>query len=247
MNNNEFLGVVAEAFVAGMDNPRGGPKLSILHGAVAQDLAETSGQEVHALGYGGGKEKKISGSYYDKKVDITISPNGDELLEIGVGVKLVQNNYSQNRINYFENMLGETTNLRSNAFRYSQLFIVPWQVPFFTKAKAGPSQGEIVVKSMETFGPSAIATYVGLSNMRPDEQVCVPDLLMVAVVCLPDNPAAIPGARKEQYLNHYRELHSDGQFAVTFQHIELIEPVGDFFIHNDYEQFATGVVALLTP
>lgn len=57
-----------------------------------------------------GKEMKLDGRYIDKVVDITILKNSKPIA--GIGVKFVMQNYSQNSNNYFENMLGETANIR---------------------------------------------------------------------------------------------------------------------------------------
>ncbi|WP_049757049.1 hypothetical protein [Mycoplasma crocodyli] len=87
--------------------------------------------DVHSLGYGNGKEIKIPGRYIDKTVDITISKNDSVIA--GIGVKFVMSNYKQNSNNYFENMLGETANLRSNNIPYFQIFILPELIPYFDK------------------------------------------------------------------------------------------------------------------
>jgi hypothetical protein len=44
-------------------------------------------------------------------------------------------NYSQNSNNYFENMLGETANIRSSNIPYFQIFIIPDEIPYYKKEK----------------------------------------------------------------------------------------------------------------
>ena len=78
--------------------------------------------KVFSQGYGDDKEKEINGRYYDKKVDITIAYKNK--IVAGIGVKFVQQNYAQNSNNYFENMLGETANIRTNKIPYFQIFII---------------------------------------------------------------------------------------------------------------------------
>jgi hypothetical protein len=51
-----------------------------------------------------------------------------------IGVKLINNNFAQNANNYFENMLGETVNLRINNQPYSQLIIVSEFLPYLNNA-----------------------------------------------------------------------------------------------------------------
>jgi hypothetical protein len=139
MNSLEFLDVLKSAFIRYLETgERSNEKLKILHGAIAKDLDSKFKHEdkaiyVHALGFGAGKEKKLDGRYVPKTVDIAIEKNGKPLA--GIGVKYVMSNYMQNSVNYFENMLGETANIRSNSILYFQFFIIPDKIPYFGTAK----------------------------------------------------------------------------------------------------------------
>ena len=62
------------------------------------------------------------GRYINKNVDIVIYKR---TVIAGIGVKFVMQNYSQNSNNYFENMLGETANIRSKNIPYFQIFVIP--------------------------------------------------------------------------------------------------------------------------
>lgn len=84
-----------------------------------------------SLGYGAGQEHKISGRYVDKAVDITIAENNIPVC--GIAVKYIMSNYSQNSNNYFENMLGETANIRSAKIPHFQIFATPDKIPYFDK------------------------------------------------------------------------------------------------------------------
>jgi len=124
MNNGDFLKIISDSFVEFLKtSARSNRKLKILHGAIANDIKNRLGSEytIHSLGYGNGKEAKINGRYIDKIVDIVISKNENNLA--GIGIKFVMNNYSQNSNNYFENMLGETANIRANKKKYFQIFL----------------------------------------------------------------------------------------------------------------------------
>jgi len=101
-----------------------------LHGTIAKDIEDKLGDEykIKSLGLGG-KEGKLDGRYMEKTVDILISKNGNDL--VGIGVKFVMNNYSQNSNNYFENMLGETANIRTNNKDYFQILILPDEMPYY--------------------------------------------------------------------------------------------------------------------
>ena len=101
-----------------------------MHGTIAKDIEDKLGDEykIKSLGLGG-KEGKLDGRYMEKTVDILISKNGNDL--VGIGVKFVMNNYSQNSNNYFENMLGETANIRTNNKDYFQILILPDEMPYY--------------------------------------------------------------------------------------------------------------------
>ena len=122
MDNQEFLTVVGNSFKKFLETgSRSNEKLKILHGAIAEDLKERlgNGYYVQSLGVGNGKELKLYGRYIDKAVDITILKNCNPIA--GIGVKFVMQNYSQNSNNYFENMLGETANIRCANIPYFQI------------------------------------------------------------------------------------------------------------------------------
>lgn len=71
--------------------------------------------------------------YIDKMEDITIQHKGKDVG--GIAIKFVMQNYSQNSNNYFENMLGETANIRCNSIPYFQVFIILDKLPYYNKQK----------------------------------------------------------------------------------------------------------------
>ena len=134
MTNEEFLVKVKDSFYKYLETgSRSNEKLKILHGAITQDLKNRLGDnyQLHSLGYGDDREVKMTGRYMDKKVDIAIEKDGKILSAIAL--KFIMRNYSQNSNNYFENMLGETANIRSAGKPYFQIVIIPSKVPYFKK------------------------------------------------------------------------------------------------------------------
>ena len=131
-----YLEAIKKSFLVSLNtDPRSNKKLKVLHGFIAKDLQNKLGKDytIKSLGYGTGKESKIKGRYMDKSVDITIEKNGKAIA--GIAVKFVMSNYSQNSNNYFENMLGETANIRANRVPYFQIFIVPDTLPYYKKIR----------------------------------------------------------------------------------------------------------------
>ena len=75
MDNKEFIKVMKNSFDKYLETgSRSNEKLKILHGAIAEDIAEKLGEDykIHSLGYGNGREVAMKGRYMDKKVDIAI-------------------------------------------------------------------------------------------------------------------------------------------------------------------------------
>ena len=120
LTNAEFLKVISNSFCRFLrvETSRSPEKLKPLHGAIAADLSRRLGEGYHVCsqGFGLGEEFTVRGRYVPKRVDITIFKQ--DKVAAGVAVKFVMQNYSQNSNNYFENMLGETANIRAAGYPY---------------------------------------------------------------------------------------------------------------------------------
>lgn len=229
MDNNQFLECLSSSFNKFLETgSRSNEKLKILHGAIARDIINKLGNtySISSLGIGDGKEGKIQGRYINKNVDITISYNNEPIA--GIGVKFVMQNYSQNSNNYFENMLGETANIRSSKIPYFQIFIIPDKMPYYS------DKGTL--KNWETFSGHNASKYVVLSHDNVDNFVHTPNKTLLVVIKLPNIDAAI--TTKEEYYNYYKSLpniaitHSDSEYK-SFESTVIL---------NDYETFIKKVI-----
>jgi len=157
---------------------RSNEKLKVLHAQIAGDLQKLlgTGYVVESLGIGKGKERKIDGRYIDKTVDITISRTGGEIVG-GVAVKFVMSNYAQNSNNYFENMLGETANIRCAHIPYFQILIIPEEMPYYDNSGA--------IKKAEIFSGHHVKKYVKLSEDNPSTLLHTPDKTLLMIISLP--------------------------------------------------------------
>lgn len=229
MDNQEFLTVVGNSFKKFLETgSRSNEKLKILHGAIAKDLEGRlgAGYSVCSLGIGNGKEEKLDGRYIDKVVDITIKRGSKSIA--GIGVKFVMQNYSQNSNNYFENMLGETANIRCANIPYFQIFIIPDTLPYYNK------QG--LLQKWEEFTNHNAIKYLTLSEDNIQTSIHTPTMTLLFVVHLPE--IKIPIADKYDYVNYYE---SQTDFMVK----ESSEQYGEFssaVVYNDYEDFIDKVV-----
>ncbi len=214
MNNSQFLKTLKQSFLTYCQTGARSPeKLKCLHGAIAQDLLTRlgAGYSVAALGYGNGKEKEIAGRYMDKKVDIMVSKKDQAVA--AVGVKFVMSNYGQNSNNYFENMLGETANIRCNRIPYFQIFIIPDNLPYFKK------NGEI--KHWEQINQRNLNKYVKLSQDDIEAYFHTPNKTLIFIVNLPEC------------------AYQDEPFRMTLTQQKF--KFGQGVVYNDYEEFAQKI------
>jgi len=229
MSNADFLEILTDSFQKFLQTgSRSNEKLKILHGAIAADIHERigDGYQIKSLGFGSGHEGTITGRYIAKAVDITIL-RGEEPVA-GIGVKFVMQNYSQNSNNYFENMLGETANIRSNHIPYFQIFIIPDKIPYYD------NKGNI--KKWESFTGHNAEKYKVLSRDNIELAAHTPDKTLLYVIHLPDIPAHTPD--KHSYITEYQDME-----GITV--CETQADYGNFsptVIFNDYETFITKVV-----
>ena len=229
MDNQEFLTVVGNSFKKFLETgSRSNEQLKILHGAIAKDLKERLGigYSVCSLGIGDGKEEKLDGRYIDKVVDITIKHRQKSVA--GIGVKFVMQNYSQNSNNYFENMLGETANIRCANIPYFQIFIIPEKLPYYNK------QG--LIQKWEEFTIHNATKYLTLSEDNIQTSIHTPTKTLLFVIHLPE--ISQPIVDKTDYVAFY-ENQTD--FMVSESNTQY----GNFssaVIYNDYEDFIEKVV-----
>lgn len=192
MNNKAFLETVNDSFQVYLKtSARSNKKLAILHGFIARALHEKLGSDyvIASLGFGEGKEVKIKGRYGYKNVDIAIFKGGKPVAAIGV--KFVMSNYSQNSNNYFENMLGETANLRGANVPYFQVLVLTQRAPYFN------SNGQI--SKLESLTPNNLHKYEVLSHDNPTENLHSPDKVLVYIVKTVADNISLVGKNRQQY------------------------------------------------
>lgn len=229
MDNKEFLKVVGESFKKFLETgSRSNEKLKILHGAIAKDLRQRlgTGFSVCSLGIGDSKEMKLEGRYIEKAVDITILRNENPIA--GIGVKFVMQNYSQNSNNYFENMLGETANIRCANIPYFQIFIIPDKLPYY--------KNDGSIQKWEEFSHHNSEKYQILSRDDIHSSIHTPTKTLLFVIHLPEIDNHIKD--KHEYIYHYSQCD---EMCVS----ESPMRYGCFssaVVYNDYEDFAEKVV-----
>lgn len=229
LNNQQFLEVIRESFkkYLSTDTSRSTAKLKALHGKIAKDIKELFGPEytVLAQGIGDGSEGSINGRYYPKNVDITVSKNGKPVA--GYAVKFVMRNYSQNSNNYFENMLGETANIRANSIPYFQIFIIFEKVPYYKKGGAFQRYDVLTEHNLEK--------YSALSKDDPTSYLHTPDKTLIVILKLKEKSPSHSFVNSKDYAKYYNSIINDTDLLAYSKKIKDI--FDDSVILNDYEKF----------
>lgn len=227
MNNKEFLQVISDSFQQFLKSgtSRSTAKLKPLHGAIAKDIQCRLGGEynVKSQGWGDDKEAKVQGRYIDKMVDITIQHKGKDVG--GIAIKFVMQNYSQNSNNYFENMLGETANIRCNSIPYFQIFIILDKLPYYNKQKK--------ITRWETFSKHNVNKYTALSQDNVDKFMHAPNKTLIYVIHIPDNEYL---ENANDYIEYYRQ--SKPQICLSQNNYDSFSSA---VILNNYELFISKV------
>jgi hypothetical protein len=140
MTNNDLSNGFLEAITKSYEEytkhgARSTKKLNPIHSWLADVVNDRLGDdyEVYSLGRGEGKEKNLDGKYYPKDLDITVEKNSKVIATISF--KFVTSNYKQNSNNYFENLLGETANIRRVGVGFAHLLVLRAHTPYYTKNK----------------------------------------------------------------------------------------------------------------
>jgi hypothetical protein len=231
MNNNQFLKTIASSFIRFLEtSARSNKKLIILHGGIAEDIKNRLGEgyDIKSLGIGDGKEGKMKGRYMEKTVDILISKNGEDLA--GIAVKFVMNNYFQNSNNYFENMLGETANIRTNGKKYFQIIILPKELPYYD------NKGKIT--KWEKITEHNIDKYTILSRDNTETNLHIPTKTLLHIIKLPNCDHETVDTRskyKKYYLGIKDSLSIEASNGISVSS-------GGTVILNDYELFIEKIV-----
>ncbi len=235
MDNTAFLATVSRSFLKFLEtDSKSNKKLIILHGEIAADLFKklnlskkaSVNYTIQSLGFEAGKEGQIQGRYINKNVDIVVLNN--QVPIAGIAVKFVMQNYSQNSNNYFENMLGETVNIRSVNIPYFQIFIIADEIPYYSNKN---------IKKWETFTLHNASKYQILAKDNTELSTHTPTKTLLYVVNLP-----VIDKEKAKNAADYKALY---QAIPNFEITNSNTNFGYFassVIFNDYETFMDKVL-----
>ncbi len=214
------------------NNNRSARKVDPLHGRIAIDLQEQLGENYQVeTKVTTGSESKIPGRYIEKKVDVVVRNLETNDIVCGIGVKVPLNTFEKNKNNYFENMLGETANIRSSAnnIPYYQIIVLPSSIPSFTT-----KNGSKCIKSIYTFTEDKLNLYKTLSMDNALAFYHTPVKTLLAIVDVESFPFEIgllETAFKEEASRYYDSNE------LNFYDMNLECEFGKNIIFNDYKKF----------
>ena len=136
-------------------------------------------------------------------------------------------NYSQNSNNYFENMLGETANIRANSIPYFQVFIIFEKVPYYENG------GKF--KKYDVISTHNLDKYLELSKDDPSVFFHTPDKTLVVLIKLKEKALNYYFENSTDYAEYYRSVLNDDDLMSYSTKIN--DPFNDSVIYNDYEDF----------
>ncbi|HEY4495523.1 MAG TPA: hypothetical protein VJC01_03720 [Candidatus Paceibacterota bacterium] len=160
---NKFIKAINASFVA--YNKKGGARSNKKLIPIHKFLSETilgnlkNGFSIKSLGIGDGKEATIGGKYYPKNLDVAIFK--DDKIIATVSFKFVTSNYKQNANNYFENLMGETANIRRQNIGFAHFLVLRGHTPYYSKNKGNLRGKE---KGVEIISEKHLQKYVKLFN-----------------------------------------------------------------------------------
>ncbi|MGC8579767.1 MAG: hypothetical protein ACP5MB_06890 [bacterium] len=208
-----FIGAINTSFEEyNKKGARSTAKLIPVHSFIAEYLYEQLGKDykIYSQGFKRGEEYTIDGKYYPKKEDIVVlNPKNDPL--IAISFKFVTSNYKQNSNNYFENLLGETANIRRKNIGFAHLLVLRGHTPYYNK-NAGNKRGKQI--KIEVLTNENIAKYVKLFN--DDDYPHKPDVLGILIVDYNDKTRSMEKANLNNFnLSEDIKILLNGELSLT--------------------------------
>jgi len=234
-------------------HPRSSEKIIPVHKCLSEIILSKLGNEnegftIKSKGIGDNKEYNFNGKYYSKDIDITVLYNNQPVS--GLGFKFITSNYKQNSNNYFENMLGETANLKRADFLYGQILVFKHKMPYYSSDK-------MTFTKIEHINEQNILKYVKLHNDNAPLLYHKPDIIFISFIETGDE------AEFEKIVTSYEQgkikeinksdFHKEQLKNVNIRFIEIDELSNDGFSGetleflkrvSDFEGFINAFVNL---
>ena len=224
---------------------RSSTKIVPMHKCISKILKEKLGKEytIKSMGVGDNKEFKFKGKYYTKDLDITILKDDKPISALGF--KFVTSNYKQNSNNYFENMLGETANVKRNDLLYGQILILKEQMPYFSTDKKQFTK-------VEKINELNLKKYFKLGTDNAENLYHKPDIMFIAFVETGDEERMLKAIANHEKISKVEFNKNELAPLVKLKFLDTAdlketfsEDMTDFLLKNgDFEKFIEAFVNL---
>lgn len=174
--DESFLTAISKTFQAySIFGARSNKKLIPIHKWFAETIENKLSKDFFVKSLGKNGECQLDGKYYLKTLDISIFKNKKIIATISF--KFVTSNYKQNSNNYFENLLGETANIRRVNVGFAHFLVLRAHTPYYDKNKGNLRGKE---KKIEILNENDLAKYIKLFNDADFPHK--PEVLGIAVI-----------------------------------------------------------------
>lgn len=205
---NSFLIAISKTFRAyNTFGARSNKKLIPIHKWFAEIIENKLGKGYSVKSLGKDGEFKIDGKYYPKNLDISIFKN--QKIIATISFKFVTSNYKQNSNNYFENLLGETANIRRVNIGFAHFLVLRAHTPYYDKNK-GNLRGQ--EKKIEILNENDLVKYVKLFNDLDFPHK--PEVLGIAIIDFDKRGRAYFGDLKKLGLAEETKNTIENQFSI---------------------------------
>jgi len=246
----KFIESLKEGYIKYLTvHARSSEKIVPMHRCIAQILKEKLGDEyiIKSMGIGDNKEFKFEGKYYEKDLDITILKDGKPISALGF--KFVTSNYKQNSNNYFENMLGETANVKRNNLFYGQILILKEKMPYYSSDKKQYTK-------IEKINEKNLKKYFKLGTDNAENLYHKPDIMFIGFIKTGDEERIAKAIENRETIQDKKKFNTNNLLPLVKKNgIKFINPdeleekfsdeMLDFLKkHSDFEKFIDAFVNL---
>lgn len=151
---------------------RSNRKLKPIHHWIGSEIKKRLGSDYSVLWLDNPKEYTAEGKYMPKRVDIAVLK--DNKPKVMISFKFVTSNYSQNNVNYFENLIGECANLKMAGIHFVHVFILRDKIPYLKKNG--------IVEHIEKVTDKNLSKYIKLA--KDFQMKHAPDAMAIVIVSI---------------------------------------------------------------
>ncbi|WP_338972033.1 hypothetical protein [Spiroplasma endosymbiont of Panorpa germanica] len=215
-----------------IENSRSSQKVDGIHERISQDLDFILGSDyMIRTKKTTGNEVNVKGAYVNKNVDIAIERISDKKIVAVIEVKMHLSSISKNLSNNFENLLGQSANMRSVNIPFFQVSFLNAEAPVFSLTND---------LKMETINLKWVNRYLNLSFANSKDLKHVPDCTLIFAFNLLKSGGQCKN--KRDYNRFIDESFLKKENSIQKYKLDQNLKFGPNVIFNEYLDFLVNVV-----